>query len=73
MDGDAALTEAWNLGEGDGGWSDAVMKDAERLLPTLVKKGYAETSGNTWNFTPQGVARARELHLWGAEGEGPQT
>jgi hypothetical protein len=61
MDADEALALAWNLGEGEDGWTDAVMDDAERLLPLLIEAGYAETEGNTWNFTPQGVARAMEL------------
>lgn len=61
MDPDDALMEAWNLGMDDAGWSDAVMDEAERLLPILVQAGYAETKGSTWNFTPKGVARAMEL------------
>jgi hypothetical protein len=43
------------------GWTDAVLDEAERLLPTLVDAGYAEAEGLTWKFTPQGVARAMEL------------
>jgi hypothetical protein len=65
MDVDAALMEAWSLGEDEGGWSDAVMAAAERLLPTLIDAGYVQTSGNTWNFTPAGVARAMELQRQG--------
>ena len=61
MDADAALVRTWNLGEGEYGWSDAVMDEAERLLPILIEAGYAETKGNTWNFTAMGVARAVEL------------
>ncbi len=61
MDADAALTRAWSLGEGEDGWSDAVMGEAESLLPMLIEAGYVETKGNTWNFTPEGVARAMEL------------
>ena len=61
MDADAALTKAWDLGEGEDGWSDAVMLEAERLLPTLIEAGYAETEGDTWNFTVTGVERAMEL------------
>jgi hypothetical protein len=61
MDADAALMRAWTLGEGEDGWSDAVMEEAESLLPVLIEAGYVETKGNTWNFTPDGVARAMEL------------
>jgi len=48
---------------GDEGWSDAVMDEAERLLPTLVKAGYVsvDEEAATWRFTPEGVARAEEL------------
>jgi hypothetical protein len=68
MDADAALIEAWNLGEGEDGWSDAVMAEAERLLPILVEAGYATTEANKWNFTPKGVERAIELER-GASGD----
>jgi hypothetical protein len=61
MDADAALIAAWSLGEGEEGWSDAVMDEAERLLPMLIEAGYAEATGNIWNFTPAGLARAMEL------------
>jgi hypothetical protein len=61
VDPDEALIEAWNLGEGEEGWSDDVMEAAEHLLPILVAAGYAETKNATWNFTPKGVARAMEL------------
>lgn len=39
MEADAALIAAWNLGEGDDGWSGAVMAQAGRLLPTLIEAG----------------------------------
>jgi hypothetical protein len=61
VDTDEALIAAWNLGMDDAGWTDAVMDEAERLLPVLLQAGYAETQGRTWNFTPKGVARAMEL------------
>ncbi len=35
MTADEALKEAWELGKGDDGWSDAVMDRAEELLPVL--------------------------------------
>jgi hypothetical protein len=69
MDADEALIQAWNLGEGRKGWSTAAMDEAERLLPILIEAGYAETIGNAWNFTDSGVARAKELRLWGVESE----
>jgi hypothetical protein len=58
---DEALLQAWMLGYGENGWSEAVMDEAERLLPVLIEAGYAETKGATWHFTPNGVARAMEL------------
>jgi hypothetical protein len=61
MDADEALTEAWLLGEGEEGWSDAVMETAERLLPILIAAGYVEATDAKWNFTAKGVARAMEL------------
>jgi hypothetical protein len=61
MNADDALVEAWRLGEGEEGWSAAVMETAEHLLPTLIAAGYAETKDGTWNFTPKGAARAMEL------------
>jgi hypothetical protein len=71
MDADAALIAAWNLGMDEQGWSDAVMDEADRLLPTLVEAGYAETDGWMWKFTPEGVTRARELALWGPDDQSP--
>jgi hypothetical protein len=35
MTADEALMEAWELGMGEDGWSDAVMDRAEELLPVL--------------------------------------
>lgn len=61
MNPDEALIEAWNLGDGEEGWSEAVMEAAEHLLPILVAAGYAEAKDATWNFTSKGVARAMEL------------
>ena len=63
MDADAALMCAWGLGMDGGGWSDSVMGEAERLLPDLLRAGYAATDddADTWWFTPKGVARAEQL------------
>jgi hypothetical protein len=58
---DEALIEAWNLGMDRAGWNDAVMERAEQLLPILVEAGYVLADGDTWGFTPEGVARAEEL------------
>jgi hypothetical protein len=58
---DEVLLKAWLLGEGEDGWSYAVMAEAEHLLPTLVAAGYATTTEASWNFTAKGVARAMEL------------
>jgi hypothetical protein len=60
---DDALIRAWNLcDDHDDGWSDAVMAEAERLLPILIDAGYAKTKDATWNFTPKGIARACSLN-----------
>jgi hypothetical protein len=63
VDADFALMRAWELGMDDEGWSDAVVEEAERLLPTLVAAGYAsvDDEAGTWGFTGAGVARADEL------------
>jgi hypothetical protein len=60
--GDRALMQAWELGH-EGGWTDAVMDEAERLMPTLLRHGYAavDEEACTWWFTEQGIARAEEL------------
>ena len=69
MNADEALVEAWELGMGDGGYTDAVMQRAEELLPTLIQAGYVAVDGDwTWWFTPEGVARAEQL-----AGEAPAT
>jgi hypothetical protein len=54
---------AWNLVLDKEGWTDKVMDEAERLLPTLLDAGCAATDddGSTWRFTREGVARATEL------------
>jgi len=67
-DADSALIQAFNLGMGEGeGWSDEVMDEAERLLPTLVAAGYAavDDEAHTWWFTPDGVNRRAELERLG--------
>ena len=61
MDADEALLRAWNLGMDEEGWSDAVMDEAELLLPILIDAGYAQQTASTWSFTEKGVARANEL------------
>lgn len=61
MDAEAALIEAWTLGEGEDGWSDDVMEKVEPLLPILVEAGYVEATDAKWNFTAKGVERAMEL------------
>jgi len=60
---DEALIRAWNLGLDSEGWTDSVMDEAERLLPVLIRAGYAATddAGAKWWFTEGGVARASEL------------
>ena len=67
MDADAALIQAWRLGDDDEGWSDTVMQEAERLLPILVEAGYAERGEGTWAFTGKGAARALELEANGVK------
>jgi hypothetical protein len=63
MNADEALLRAWNLGMDDAGWTDAVMEEADLLLPTLLAAGFAATGdeGWTWWFTDEGIARAEEL------------
>lgn len=66
MDADRALMRAWGLGMDDAGWTEEVMQEADKLLPTLVAAGYAamdnETSTSyTWRFTEKGVSRAQEI------------
>jgi hypothetical protein len=62
---DTALREAWELGMGDEGYTDAVVDRAAELLPTLLEAGYAKSddAGWTWSFTDHGVQRAEELGL----------
>jgi hypothetical protein len=45
------------------GWTDAVMEEAEQLLPTLLEAGFAavDDQAGTWWFTREGVARAEHL------------
>jgi len=47
----------------DAGWTDAVMDEAEELIPTLLEAGYVsvDDQARTWAFTKEGVARAEEL------------
>lgn len=63
MDADDALMRAWSLGMDDAGWSDAVMDEAEILLPPLLKAGYVtvDDESGTWAFSSTGVARAEAL------------
>jgi hypothetical protein len=60
---DTALMRAWNLGMDEAGWSEAVMDEAERLLPTLLDAGYVGIDDNagTWWFTKEGIARAEAI------------
>ena len=41
-DADLTLIQAFNLGMGEEGWTDQVMDEAERLLPTLIAAGYLD-------------------------------
>jgi hypothetical protein len=66
MDADTALMRAWDLGMGEAGWTDEVMEEADKLLPTLVAAGYAvvdDEAGTsyTWRFTEKGIARANTI------------
>jgi len=72
METDEALIRAWNLGMDEAGWSDAVMDEAERLLPTLLDAGYVtvDEEARTWAFSTEGVARAEALD---DRSEGEQT
>jgi hypothetical protein len=46
----------------DAGWTDEVMDEAERLVPTLVAAGYAarDDEANTWRFWPVRGSMVRE-------------
>lgn len=76
MDADTALLRAWNLGEAEGAWSDALTAEGERLLPILLEADYARRlsadearkAGTSWTFTQKGALRAMELE--GAGGGG---
>jgi hypothetical protein len=63
MDADEALLRAWNLGQDEDGWTDAVTEEAGTLLPTLLAAKYAalDDEARNWWFTEQGIARAKEL------------
>jgi hypothetical protein len=63
MNADEALRRAYNLGMDEAGWTDAVMEEAEALLPILLAAGYAATDSEGWKwwFTEKGVDRAKEL------------
>ena len=73
MDADTALLRVWNLGEAEGGRSDALTAEAERLLPILLKADYAKQlsaeeariAGTDWTFTQKGALRAMELERAG--------
>jgi hypothetical protein len=63
MDADDALKRAFDLGMDADGWTDAVMDEAELLLPILLESGYAarDEVAETWWFTENGVARHKAL------------
>lgn len=66
---DEVLLRAWTIDDEEEGWTDAVMEEVERLLPILVRAGYAEADGYKWTFTDAGMQRASELER-NAEREG---
>jgi hypothetical protein len=66
---DAVLLRAWTIDDEEDGWTDAVMEEAERLLPILVKAGYARTDEQSWSLTEAGAERALALER-AAEREG---
>jgi hypothetical protein len=66
MDADTALMRALDLGMDEAGWTEEVMEEADRLLPTLVTAGYAvvddeASTSYTWRFTEKGIARANRI------------
>jgi len=75
MDADTALLRAWNLGEAEAGWSDALAAEGERLLPILLEADYARRlsvdeardAGVSWTFTQKGVLRAMDLERVGGD------
>lgn len=58
---DEILLRAWTIDDEEDGWTDAVMEEAERLLPILVKAGYAQADEHDWSFTDAGAERAWAL------------
>jgi hypothetical protein len=75
MTADEALLRSWELGMGDDGWTEAVMDEADQLLPILVEAGYVEVdeANNTWAYTDAGVARYDELTVVEDEVDGGTT
>ncbi len=71
MNADDALMRAWSLGMDEAGWSDAVMDEAERLLPMLLKAGYVtvDDESGTWAFSNEGIARVEALDGSGSDGQ----
>jgi|RhiMethySRZTD1v2_1073278.scaffolds.fasta_scaffold648450_2 hypothetical protein len=61
---DETLLYAWELAKA--GDTDAV-EAFERVLPLLIRAGYAEANRFTWQFTAKGIERA-EAMLSGPEG-----
>jgi hypothetical protein len=55
---DDTLLYAWELAKS--GDTHAV-EAFERVLPLLIRAGYAEANRFTWQFTPKGVERAQAL------------
>jgi hypothetical protein len=56
---DQVLMRSWTLWLADP--TEAGDSEQQALLPKLLAAGYAETEGDTWGFTPKGIARAEEL------------
>jgi hypothetical protein len=55
---DETLLYAWELAKaGD----NHAVEAFERVLPLLIRAGYAEANRFTWQFTPKGVERAEAL------------
>ena len=58
-DTDVALRRVWELFVEDP--TDKIEDEMEALLPTLIVAGYVDATEDRWNFTPKGVARAKQL------------
>ena len=56
---DRVVFRAWDLSIED--YTDEVYAAFEEMLPILEAAGYVKADEHTWNWTEEGVARAKAL------------